>query len=125
MIAGILVTVLIGVGLLLFATGTFDGNKTKDVNVNVELSKAPDLPAAPAISKLTKSTLALGLLASVAFIPLPAYALDDGADVDVQVERPGILPGLRADPDVDVFVEEDDRGDDDVPPAASVEVHPD
>jgi hypothetical protein len=36
------------------------------------------------------------------------------------------LPGLRgADPDVDVYVEEDDRGDDDVPPAASVEVYPD
>jgi hypothetical protein len=72
-------------------------------------------------SKLTKSTLALGLLASVAFIPLPSYALDDDADVDVEVERPGILPG----PDVDVYVEEDDKGDDDVPPAASVEVHPD
>jgi hypothetical protein len=77
-------------------------------------------------SKLIKSTLALGLLASVAFIPMPSYALDDDADVDVEVERPGILPGLRGDdPHVDVYVEEDDRGDDDVPPAASVEVHPD
>jgi hypothetical protein len=75
--------------------------------------------------KLTKSVLALGFLASVAFIPLPSYALDDDADVDVEVERPGILPGLRDGPDVDVYVEEDDKGDDDIPPGASVEVHPD
>ena len=83
-------------------------------------------------SKLTKSALAIGLLASVAFIPLPSYALDDDADVDVdapgasveiEADRPGILPRLRGD-DSDVYVEDDDD-DEDVPPAASVEVHPD
>jgi len=84
-------------------------------------------------SMLTKSTFAIGLLASVAFVPLPSYALDDDADVDVDApgasveierDRPGILPRLRGDdPDVDVYVEDDDE--DDVPPGASVEVHPD
>ena len=88
-------------------------------------------------SKLTKSALAIGLLASVAFIPLPSYALDDDADVDVdapgasveiEADRPGILPRLRGDdPDVDVYVDDDDDDDDDddVPPGASDEVQPD
>jgi hypothetical protein len=72
-------------------------------------------------------------LAGVAFFPMPSYALDDNADVDVEApgvsveiegDRPGILPRLRRDdPDVDVYIEDED--DDDVPPAASVEVHPD
>lgn len=84
-------------------------------------------------SMLTKSALAIGLLAGVAFIPLPSYALDDEADVDVDVpgasveierDRPGILPRILGDePDEDVYVEEED--DDDVPPGASVEIPPD
>jgi hypothetical protein len=84
-------------------------------------------------SKLTKSAFAIGLLAGVAFLPTPSYALDDDADVDVEApgasveiegDRPGILPRLRGDdPDVDVYVEDED--DDDVPPGASVEIDPD
>jgi hypothetical protein len=62
-------------------------------------------------------------LAGVAFIPLPSYALDDEADVDVDVpgasveierDRLGILPSLLDDPDEDEYVEDED--DDDVPP---------
>ena len=84
-------------------------------------------------SKRTKGALAIGLLASVALVPLPSYALDDDVDVDIDTpgasveierDRPGILPRLRGDrPDVDVYVEGED--DDDLPPGASVEVHPD
>jgi hypothetical protein len=68
-------------------------------------------------SMLTKSALAIGLLAGVAFIPLPSYALDDEADVDVdgpgasvEVERDrlGILPRLLDDPDEDEYVEDED-----------------
>jgi hypothetical protein len=47
LIAGILVAVVIGVGLLLVATGGFDFDGKKDVNVNVELPKAPEVPKAP------------------------------------------------------------------------------
>jgi hypothetical protein len=81
-------------------------------------------------SKLTKGALAIGLLASVSFIPLPTYALDDDADVDVdapgasveiEADRPGILPRLRGDdPDADVHVEDEDAGDE--MPGTSVEV---
>ena len=83
-------------------------------------------------SLLTKGALAIGLLAGVAFIPLPTYALDDEADVDVDVpgasveierDRLGILPSLLDDPDEDEYVEDED--DDDVPPGASVEILPD
>ena len=92
-------------------------------------------------SRLTKSALAIGLLASAALIPLPSHALDDEADLDIDApgasveierDRPGILPRLRGGaPDVDVYVEGDDdryvEGDDDeyVAPGASVEIHPD
>jgi hypothetical protein len=81
-------------------------------------------------SKPTISALAIGFLANVAFIPLPSYALDDGADVDVdapgasveiEADRPGILPRLRGDdPDVDVHVEDPDAGDE--MPGTTVEV---
>ena len=80
-------------------------------------------------SKLTISALAIGFLASVAFIPLPSYALDDEADVDIaapgtsveiEADRPRILPRLRDDPDVDVHVEDEDAGDE--MPGTSVEV---
>jgi hypothetical protein len=40
LIAGILLVALLGVGLL-FATGKLNLNGGKDVNVNVELPKAP------------------------------------------------------------------------------------
>jgi hypothetical protein len=77
-----------------------------------------------------RSAIAIGLLGSVAFIPLPSYALDDDdavieapdATVEIERDRPGILPRLRDDPDVYV---EDDDDDEDVPPGASVEVDPD
>ena len=74
------------------------------------------------------------LLGSVAFLPLPSYALDNdveidtpGASVEVERDRPGILPRLRDDPDVyvetpapDVYVEEEEG----VPPGVTVEVDP-
>jgi hypothetical protein len=47
MIAGILLVVVIIAGIL-FATGGLDFGSRKDVDVNVELPKAPDLPEAPA-----------------------------------------------------------------------------
>jgi hypothetical protein len=85
-----------------------------------------------------RSALAIGLLGSVAFIPLPSYALDDdleidtpGARVEIERDRPRLLPRLRDHPDVyvetpgpDVYVEEDDD-DEDVPPGVTVEVYPD
>lgn len=40
LIVGILLVALIGVGIL-FATGTIDLNGSKDVDVNIELPKAP------------------------------------------------------------------------------------
>jgi hypothetical protein len=43
------------------------------------------------------------------------------ANVEIERDRPGLLPRLRDDPDV--YVEEDD--DADVPPGATVEVDPD
>jgi hypothetical protein len=83
---------------------------------------------------LPKAAMAVGLL-GFALLPLPAYALDDdvevdtpGASVEIERDRPGLLPRLRDDdPDVyvetpgpDVYVEEDDA-----PPSATVEVDPD
>jgi hypothetical protein len=81
---------------------------------------------------LRRGALALGLLGSAAFLPLPSYALDDdveidtpGASVEIERDRPGILPGRRHadDPDVyvetpgpDVYVEEEDA-----PPGATVD----
>jgi hypothetical protein len=45
LIAGILLVVVIAVGII-FATGGLDFGK-KDVKVNVELPKAPEVPKAP------------------------------------------------------------------------------
>jgi hypothetical protein len=84
---------------------------------------------------LRKSALALGLIGSAAFLPLPAYALDGdveieapGMAVDVPPDRPGIVPGLFAEgpgviietPDDDDYADEEDDGDD-APPAAAVD----
>jgi hypothetical protein len=83
---------------------------------------------------------AIGMLGGVAIVPLPSYAVDDdieidtpGAIVEVERDRPGLLPRLRDRPDVyvetpgpDVYVEgDDDDDDDDEPPAASVELYDD
>jgi hypothetical protein len=53
-----------------------------------------------------------------------------GASIEIERDRPGLLPRLRGEPDVyvetpgpDVYVEEDDEEDD--PPGASVEVYRD
>jgi hypothetical protein len=86
------------------------------------------------------SAFAIGMLGGVAIMPLPSYAVDDddieintpGAIVEVERDRPGLLPRLRDRPDVyvetpgpDVYVEGDDDDDDDEPPAASVELDDD
>jgi hypothetical protein len=46
MIAGILLVVIIVLGILL-ATGGLDFGSKKDVNVDVELPQAPEVPKAP------------------------------------------------------------------------------
>ena len=48
MIAGILIAVLIAVGLIIVAYGGIDLGGKKDVNVNVDLPKTPELPKPPA-----------------------------------------------------------------------------
>lgn len=92
---------------------------------------------------LRRSALALGLIGSAAFVPVPSYAVKGdvevgtpGVSVEIERDRPGIRPGRRHDgvPDItietpgpDVYVEgdDDDDDDDDAPPGASVEVEPD
>jgi hypothetical protein len=82
---------------------------------------------------------AIGMLGGVAIVPLPSYAAEDdieidtaGAIVEIERDRPGLLPRLRDRPDVyvetpgpDVYVEGDDDDDDDEPPGASVELYDD
>ena len=46
LIAGILLVVVIGIGILL-ATGGLNFDGKRDVDVNVELPKAPDVPSVP------------------------------------------------------------------------------
>jgi hypothetical protein len=46
LIAGILLVVVIAVGIL-FVSGGFNFRDGKDVNVNVDMPKAPELPKAP------------------------------------------------------------------------------
>lgn len=83
---------------------------------------------------LPKVAVAAGLL-GFTLLPLPAYAIEDdvevdtpGASVEIDRDRPGILPRLRGD-DPDVYVETPDPDvdveDDDIPPSATVEVDPD
>ena len=50
LIAGILLVVVIAIGIL-FASGGLNFGDKKDVNVNVELPKAPELPKVPAPGK--------------------------------------------------------------------------
>ena len=47
MMAGILIAVLIAVGLIIVAYGGIDLGSKKDVNVNVEMPKAPEAPKVP------------------------------------------------------------------------------
>jgi hypothetical protein len=82
---------------------------------------------------------AIGVLGSVAIAPLPSYAVEDdiaidtpGASVEIERDRPGLLPRLRGRPDVyvetpgpDVYVEGDNDYEDDEPPSASVELYDD
>lgn len=51
LIAGILIVVLIVAAGILFASGKINFDGGKDVNVQVEVPKAPDLPKAPTTGK--------------------------------------------------------------------------
>ena len=57
------------------------------------------------MSMIRNSALAAALLGAAAFFPVPSLALDDDVDVEVEADRPGLLPGEPLDPDADVTVE--------------------
>jgi len=68
LIAGILLILVLGLGIILFATGNIDLRGGRDVDVNVELPKAPPIPGA--ILSLTNFTFTRALASARAFFCL-------------------------------------------------------
>jgi hypothetical protein len=88
------------------------------------------------MTMMRKGAFALALLGGVAFAPVAQAVegdvdIDRDADVIIEQDRPGLLPGEPLDRDTDVHVEADEpdayiaEDDDDADVGAHVEVHPD
>jgi hypothetical protein len=89
------------------------------------------------MTMMQKGAFALALLGGLAFAPVVQAVegdvdIDRDADVIIEEDRPGLLPGEPLDRDADVHVEADEPDayiaeddDDDIDAGASVEVDPD